>query len=177
MTQERVRLRDTVIRGNDVVERLEGRFGAAHEKAALKFLDNIISNSNAVLLLINNDFDREAAAVNRIAIEHLINLAALIKHPEHLDTLLRPGKQDIARTLRMVTGESEDAAPAASVPSDSNEAVLHGSLFDNAYRELSATYAHSTIASISTHPDGAQTLDNMTNLISLGIAFLENRSS
>lgn len=166
MTQERINLRDMMICGNDVVERLERSFMAAHEKVALKFLDNIISNSNAVLLLINNDFDREAAAVNRIAIEHLINLAALIKHPDHLETLLSPGKNDIPKTLAMIAGGNEQGA----------DVDLQGSLYDGSYRELSATYAHSTIATISTHPDAAQTLENMTNLISLGIGFLEGRS-
>ncbi|UCJ15315.1 hypothetical protein K5Q02_15780 [Pseudomonas sp. MM211] len=169
MTQERVRLRDMIFSANELVERLEGRFIAAHEKVALKFLENIISNSDAVLLLINNDFDREAAAVNRIAIEHLINLAALIKKPEHLDTLLLQGKNDIAKTLRMVTDEDQQSG-AEEAP----DVMLLGSRYDSAYRELSATYAHSTIASISTHPDGAQTLENMTKLITLGIGFLEN---
>ncbi|VXB75415.1 DUF5677 domain-containing protein [Pseudomonas sp. 8O] len=95
-------LKKSIFTGDSKHNELEKKLKHPHEKAALGFFKNILSNSKAVILLTQNNYNKEAAAIDHLTIEHLLNLAALIKNPGHLNDLEAQSKSDIKRTLTKI---------------------------------------------------------------------------
>ncbi|VXB75529.1 hypothetical protein PSEUDO8O_170421 [Pseudomonas sp. 8O] len=50
---------------------------------------------------------------------------------------------------------------------------MQDAIYDSSYRKLSATFAHSTLATILYSPNEDEILEDMQSYIALGIAFLE----
>ncbi|WP_095118880.1 DUF5677 domain-containing protein [Pseudomonas sp. Irchel s3f10] len=166
---------------------------------ALKFWEKILENSEAVILLLKHDLNVQASAIHRISIEHLANLAALLKGVCTLEQLQKKAVADIAKQARLLS-ESEEKSP---VLTDDNKSALAGlrgrltvkedeekaqntfnllaecglSCFYVEYRTISLGAAHSTLVSIiqSDSLEEAEKLkESVMNLLQFPAALLDD---
>jgi hypothetical protein len=143
------------------------------QKLALGFLRKMASNSRAIVTLYESNLIDEAYAIHRLSIEHLFNISALLRDPGFVDQLISYSQEQIPKALKGI--DRDDSNSGELLLTKENKGRVSdllkryevdpirelgysifnaaqkseiSSLYNSRYRQLSLSYAHSTMASL-----------------------------
>lgn len=142
-----------------------------HQDIAIRFFDKFISNCKAIMLLHEAGMMNEAYAIQRLSMEHLFNISALLKDKKFLEQLHAGAEAQIPKALKAIKGDEERSQNP--VLTNENKVLLEAAItkydqspvrdlgysifnaaqksefpdfYNSHYRIISLTHAHSTMA-------------------------------
>jgi hypothetical protein len=170
------------------------------EKITLKLWKKFIENQSATLVLIERSFFAEALTIHRLSIEHLFNVFAIKKDKEYLDCFLSSAKSGLSKAIKTLNADFEKTPPQIdkekisalsdlaknieskeikelgySIYNSSQKSEL-SHLYNNLYRVISISHAHSTYLSLISEIKEEEiitTLENMRDFLQM-ILLLQN---
>ncbi|WP_028868483.1 DUF5677 domain-containing protein [Psychromonas arctica] len=173
------------------------------EYVMLKLRKKILNNSVSIILLLKNDLREEAFSIHRLSLEHLFNLFALERDENFYDEFFNKSQTSLLKGMKALK-RSTDKDKQDTLTSDHREKLEAGingyeenpikdlgycifnaankselgPFYDSLYRDLSLSYAHSTMISVlceiteegvNSLLDNVTTVLNATELLSLQV--------